>query len=389
MGVALGLSVWPLAADDDGHLALAHVAGHALLVPGDGEAARAERSQDGCALGLAVASEALVLDGPPSALHAQVVGPRSHQQHAAALLEGQGAAIIPQQHQRPPRGLARERTVLLAAHTWEVGPSREGIAEEAQAGLHTEYASNSVVHPAHGDEALVDGRPHAGEETAVALVPPGDDAGQHDHINPRVDGLDKGVNVLAPRRKLVDRGPVRDQDPVKSHLLLQDPGEQPLVTVHLLSVHRAEGCHDRLAPSLQAGDVGPHVRPAQLLLREPAVAAVQRVPAALARAEGRGPVPDPVLRAGQGVVFLQAHHGCGAHGAHEREVVAEALVCTAPTDVLRHRYCWGKDPVHPCGSRLHGGGLRATAHELRVAAAAEAYVVRKEHGPHDVALAVH
>ena len=189
-----------------------------------------------------IAAPALPVNRPAAALHSQIVRrPADDGEVLDFLRERQNALFIFEQHERFAHGLARDGAMFRRADGGGQLWIRHGVFKKSELEFNPQNPAHRVVN------ARLRNFPIGHEllqvldelDVVVRFVRA---AGNHDHVQPGVDGLLDVVFVIG--RKLVNRAPVGNQKTPEAKLALQNVGEQMLVAVHFRAVPTAVGNHD-------------------------------------------------------------------------------------------------------------------------------------------------
>src|SRR5215213_4812076 len=393
--VAEALGVRGLAHDHDADVGPGR-GGRGVLAEGDlgvwGDLADAV--QDGVA-GDDVTRQALPGHRPAAGLVADVVGVAAGDVDALVARQGQDLAVVLQQHLGLGNGPAGQGPVGRGADLVQVPAVGEGVLEQPQLELLDQDAPHGVVDPGLGHPPGRDLGQQGGLELLVAV-------GLHEHVDAGVHARPDLGGVVAG--ELVDALPVRDHEPVEAELVLQDPGDELAVGVHLERVpdpvlgpvdagerrHHAadvvavDGGHVRR--QVDAGEVGPAGDGDALVdgvvARPGAVLGVAVAGVVL----GRGQDPVGLVKL-PGPRALESVDG-RLHLDDQPRVLAEALVGPAPAQVPGHAHAGSEHPLGAGGPGLFGGHVLDPLDQPRVAGGAEPDVVGEHGRPDQVAVAV-
>ena len=146
-------------------------------------------------------------------------------------------------------------------------------------------------------------------------------------------------------------------------------------------------------PALTAAMYGGQVKAAQSRLVDARIALIESF-AALRGSERRAAVADVVLGARQDrqrvrqIRPLQAAHRRLAELRDQLGILGEAFVGASPADILRDRDARREGPLNTGGADLFRGGALHLLDQLRIPRAAEPDVVREDHRPQHVIVAV-
>ena len=321
---------------------------------------------------------------PAAGLVGDAVGALADQQHALPLLQRQRGAVVLQQHQRLPRSATCEIAVhqrfRLAgelAGGWLVFP-------QACAQLDAKDAGDGVVDARLRDLARLHLRDGIGDE-GLPLV------GDHHHVDAGVDGL--RAAVVAAAGHLADAVPVRHDETVEAHLVLQCHRQQVACAMHLAVVlagsdvvPAVERRHDGLHAGLDGPVVALAVDVDHRGLRDRGVA--------LVLAAVSGAIADEMLGSGDDIAVLVQHalHALDVRGgvlADQCRLRGIAFIRPAPARVLRDRDRRGKRPGHASGTRGLSRGFGDALDQFDVVRGTQADVVREDGRAVHVAVAMH
>src|SRR4029079_9114668 len=201
--------------------------------------------------------------------------------------------------------------------------------EQAGAHFDTQDAPYGVVEPFAADLARAYLREQARSQALPAV-------GSHEHVDACVES--PGTTDVRATRDLPVAVPVSHDKAVESQALLENPGEESFVPMHLHTLPARVGGHDRLHPCGYRRQVAGTVNVAQRALAGAIVALV----ASLARAA----VAQKVLRSCEHVLAaeervrapraLQARDHRGRIRPHDGRVLGLRLVTPPPANVARH-----------------------------------------------------
>src|ERR1035437_3413751 len=249
--------------------------------------------------------------------------------------------------------------------------------------LDAQNAQYGVVDARHRHLAFVDQRFEVVEVFAVARW-------HHHHVHAGVDRNADGFLVVLG--DLVNGVVVRNQEALETEFGLEDVREQPLAGRALDAVPTAVRGHDGAHARLDCRQVPRQVNPPQRGLIHPRIALVET---GLGGAERGAAIAHVVLGAGQHTqrivqpCALEAAHRRTGQFAYQLGVFGEALIGTAPADILRHGDAGAEGPLNSRGADLFGGDVVYLLDQLGIARAAQPDIVREDDRVEHVVVPVH
>ncbi|MNM73141.1 hypothetical protein D3C81_848590 [compost metagenome] len=293
------------------------------------------------------------------------------------LLQRQHRVIVLQQHDRTPRGIARQGIVFgdmrLIGLTRRVQRTVR-IIEQTDGLLQLQDAAHRGIQHRHRHIA----RSHqAGQVTVV-------EAALHAQVQARHEGLAGGVHFVGSvtvRDQFHVGGVVGNHHAVELPLIAQQLGEQRAVGAGRHAVDVVEGAHHAQCAGFQRGLERRQVGVAQGLRRD--------IHLRVFHAGGHRAIGGEMLGRGQQRVFglqviaLETAHAGHGEGSAQHHVLARPFGATAPTLVAGdiHRRCVG--PMDAGSGRFDGRGTRGAAGQFRLEAGRFAQRDR-EHRAHAV-----